>query len=36
MWYEILDMEEISNILKEDFLNTVNAEFDLAFQEDNN
>lgn len=36
MFYEIIDMEEINNALKEDFLNTVNAEFDLAFQEENN
>lgn len=36
MLYEIIDMEEIQNTLKEDFLNTVNAEFDLAFQEENN
>lgn len=34
MFYEIIDMEEIQNALKEDFINKVNAEFDLAFQEE--
>ncbi len=34
--YEILDMEQIKSFLEDDFLNKVNAEFDLAFQDENN
>lgn len=34
--YEIIDMESIKSSLEDDFLNKVNAEFDLAFQDENN